>query len=187
MSGLWLIASGHTPALRGAVFGGDDDLDEGGRSAALALRGTPRLLPRSFPHGRLLVAPSRAARQTAETLSPGTPVTEEPALAEPDYGTWTGRAVDQVAPAELQRWLTDPTAAPHGGQSLADVQDRAQAWLGGHTTGKLTVVAHPIVVRALIAAALGLPADGVRRLAVGPLSITRLSHHTHWSLFLTSP
>lgn len=181
MTGLRLIASGHTPALRRAVFGGDDDLDEGGHRAALDLRTSPRLLPRFFPGSPWIVAPSRAAHRTAETLTE-TPVAEEPALTEPDYGTWTGRTLDQIDPAGLQQWLTDPTAAPHGGETLTDVTARTAGWLDDHTGGTLTVVAHPIIIRTLIAAALTLPATHLRHLAVAPLSVTRLTHHGHWNL-----
>ncbi|MDI6103777.1 histidine phosphatase family protein [Actinoplanes sp. NEAU-A12] len=186
MNGLRLIASGHTPALRATVLGGDHDLDEGGHRAALALRTAPQLLTRLFPDSPWLVAPSRAAHHTAATLT-DTSLTEEPALADPDYGTWTGHPLDRINPADLQSWLTDPTAAPHGGESLTDITARAGAWLDTHTAGKFTVVAHPIIIRTLIAAALELPATGSRRLAVAPLSVTRLTHHGHWSVHFPTP
>jgi broad specificity phosphatase PhoE len=182
VNGLRLIASGHTPALRRAVFGGDDDLDEGGRQAALALRSSPALQTRHFPDGPWTIAPSRAAAGTTGILAPGAAVTVDPALAEPDYGTWTGHHLDHPAPAALQQWLTDPDAAPHGGETTTAVTARITAWLHDHTTGRHTVVAHPTIIRTLIGAALDLPAGHTHRLAVAPLSVTRLTCHGRWHL-----
>ena len=162
MSGLRLVAAGHTAALRRAVFGGDDDLDEGGRNACRAVRVSPA--------GEWVCAPSRAAVQTVRELG-GDP-TVEPALADPHYGTWTGRTLADV---DLGDWLTDPAAAPHGGESLAAVTARAGAWLDSQAGRSLTAVAHPTVIRAVLAHALGLPADGIWRLDVAPLSVSRLT------------
>ena len=167
MSGLRLIAAGHTRALRRAVFGGDEDLDEGGLRAALALS------PTGVRATRWVSAPAAAARQTARALG-GDPA-DEPALADPDHGSWTGRMLDEVDPGELHTWLSDPSAAPHGGESLAAVAGRAAGWLGGQAGREVGAVAHPIVVRAVLAAALGLPAEGIRRLEVAPLAVVRLT------------
>jgi broad specificity phosphatase PhoE len=172
VSGLRLIAAGHTPALRRAVFGGDDDLDEGGRNAALALPPLP---------DPWVCAPTRAARQTAAALG-AVDVTEDPRLSDPDYGSWTGRAITDVM---LGDWLTDPSAAPHGGESLTAVRARAGAWLDDQAGRPLTAVAHPTVVRAVLCHALDLPADGIWRLDVAPLAVCRLTHRaSRWHLSL---
>ncbi|GIE78886.1 phosphoglycerate mutase [Actinoplanes philippinensis] len=183
MTALRLIAAGHTPALRRAVFGGDDPLDDAGRTATRALKDSPALLPRLFPDDRpWLIAPTRAARQTAHLLdAPAT--TEDPALAEPGFGAWTGRPLDQIDPAALQRFLTDPTAAPHGGESLTTASGRLTGWLQRQTTTRGTAIAHPLVIRLIVAAALGLP-PGTPRLAVAPLTVIRLTHHRGWTLHL---
>ena len=162
MSALRLVAAAHTPALRRAVFGGDDDLYEGGRNAARARRGLP---------GPWVCAPSRAARQTVHELGGSDPVIAAQ-LADADYGTWTGRGLTEVA---LGDWLTDPHAAPHGGESLAAAGARAGRWLDGQAGRAVTAVAHPTVVRALLAYALGLSPDGLWRFDVAPLSVSRLT------------
>ena len=36
-------------------------------------------------------------------------------------------------PAELAVWLTDPTQAPHGGESVVDLIDRVGGWLDSLT------------------------------------------------------
>ncbi|GAA0451696.1 phosphoglycerate mutase [Actinoplanes capillaceus] len=175
MTGLRLIAAGHTRALRRAVFGGDDPLDEAARNIARTLH-----LP---TRGPWLTGPSPAARETA-TLLGATPAID-PALADPDHGTWTGHTLDQIDPADLHTWLTDPAAAPHGGESHTQLLTRATTWLRNQHQPALTAVAHPTIIRAVLAAALDLPATTIRRLDVAPLSVTRLTHHPDgWHLHL---
>jgi broad specificity phosphatase PhoE len=174
MSGLRLLATAATPGLRRAAFGGDDDLDEGGLRAALALRS-----PLGGRADRWWSAPSQAARQTARAVGHDDPIVE-PALADPDYGTWTGLALNEVAlavPEELHAWLIDPLVAPHGGEPLAAVRARVGAWLDSQVGQHAVAVAHPIVVRAALTHALGLPDDGMWCLEVAPLSLIRVCHH----------
>lgn len=183
MSGLRLVAAGHTGALRRAVFGGDDDLDAGGRNAARAVHLPGRA-------GRWVCAPTRAARSTVRALAGPDPaeeprLVEEPRLADPDYGTWVGRTLGDLDPVSLSAWLTDPAAAPHGGEPLAAVTARAGSWLDEQTGRDLVAVAHPVVVRAVLAHALGLPSGGIWRLDVAPLAVCRLAHRSgRWHLFL---
>ncbi|MET8150222.1 histidine phosphatase family protein [Actinoplanes sp. NPDC049668] len=184
MSGLRLLAAAATPGLRRAVFGGDDDLDEGGLRAALALCDAGDLGGRA---DTWCCAPSRAALRTAAALGHDDAKADE-ALADPDYGTWTRLGLGDVAGAEpfgLQAWLTDPCAAPHGGESLAAVRRRAGAWLDQQAGLRVVAVAHPVVVRAMLTHALGLPDDAVWQLDVAPLSLTRLTHRSgRWHLHL---
>lgn len=179
MSGLRLLAAAPTPALRRAVFGGDDDLDEGGLRAALALSESdgPDLGGRT---DGWVCAPSQAALQTARALGHDDPVVEH-ALADPGYGSWTGLGLGDVAGADpegLQAWLTDPGAAPHGGESLTAVRRRVGAWLETQVEQRTVAVAHPAVVRAALTHALGLPDAAVWQLDVAPLSLIRLTHRT---------
>jgi broad specificity phosphatase PhoE len=185
VSGLRLLAAAATPGLRRAVFGGDDDLDEGGLRAALALTGAT--LSGTDLGGRAdrwVCAPSQAALQTARALGhddpAGDPVVEK-ALADPGYGRWAGLGLGDVAAADpegLQAWLTDPDAAPHGGESLSAVRQRVGAWLDAQAEQRVVAVAHPVVVRAALTHALGLPDSAVWQLDVAPLSLVRLTHRT---------
>ena len=180
MSGVRLLATAITPALRRAVFGGDDDdLDEGGLRAALALGGPdgPDLGGRG---DSWICAPSQAALQTARALGHDDPVVEK-ALADPSYGSWSGLGLGDVAgtdPEGLQTWLSDPEAAPHGGESLAAVRLRAGAWLDTQPEQRTVAIAHPVVIRAALTHALGLPDAAVWQLDVAPLSLIRLTHRT---------
>ncbi|NMO52752.1 histidine phosphatase family protein [Actinoplanes sp. TBRC 11911] len=172
MNGLRLVAAGPTRSLRRALFGGDDPLDEAGRNTARTMQIA----------GPWVCAPSRAAQQTVLELG-GTNALLEPALSDPDYGTWTGRTLSDV---DATTWLTDPDAAPHGGESLSAVRARAGAWLDHHTDTTLTAVAHTTIVRALLAYALRTPPDGIWSLEVAPLSVSHLTYRAgRWHLSIT--
>jgi broad specificity phosphatase PhoE len=181
---LRLVASAPTPALRRAVFGGDEDLDEGGLRAALALRSEPII-------GDTLSSPARAAVQTAR--AGGREPAVEPALADCAYGRWEGRSLADVIDAEpdaVQWWLTDPSAAPHGGESFADVVARVGAWLDARAGEHRRIVGftHATVVRAALVHALGVPIAAHRQIDVAPLSFTRLRTRSgRWSLHLAGP
>ncbi|MGW4948573.1 histidine phosphatase family protein, partial [Actinoplanes sp. NPDC004185] len=126
-------------------------------------------------------APSQAALQTARALGHDDPVVEK-ALADPAFGAWSGLGLGDVAgrdPEGLQAWLTDPGAAPHGGESLTAVRQRAGAWLDTQHEQRTVAVAHPVVVRAALTHALGLPDAAVWQLDVAPLSLIRLTHRTN--------
>ena len=72
---------------------------------------------------RAWTSPAARARQTAEAL--GLAADVEPALRGCDHGRWTGCSLAEAQAADgeaaLLAWLGDPAAAPHGGESFADV------------------------------------------------------------------
>ena len=187
-TGLLLVASAPTPALRQAAFGVDDDLDEGGRRAARVLVDPshgPALLGRAVA----VSGPARAALQTARAA--GREPAVDVALADPAFGRWTGRTLAEIIDAEpdaVQSWLSDPAAAPHGGESFTDVIARVATWLdrqAGDRDRRLVAFTHAVVVRAAVVHALGLPPVAFRQLDVAPLSVTRLRYRSgRWTLHL---
>ncbi|SCG38222.1 histidine phosphatase family protein [Micromonospora rifamycinica] len=190
-TGLRLVAHAHTAALRRAVFGaGDDDLDEGGRRAALALAGQGRGGPLGTGE-RCLTSPALAAVQTAYAL--GLHPTVEAALADCGYGGWSGRSLADVGarePDALRRWWETPEAAPHGGESLVALRERVGAWLDGGLGGggRVVAVTHPMVVRVAVGHVLQLPTAALFRLDVAPLAVVRLSRYgSRWQLQFTAP
>src|ERR1700677_820102 len=66
-----------------------------------------------------LTGPEKRTRQTAELL--GLQATIDLRLADLDCGRWRGDVLGGVLPADLAVWLTDPTRAPHGGESVVDL------------------------------------------------------------------
>ncbi|WP_328320915.1 histidine phosphatase family protein [Streptomyces sp. NBC_00388] len=175
-----LISPARSAALREARFGGEGPLDEAGlRSAERAVDAVPGA-------GRLLTAPDGRCRQTAGAL--GLRATPEPAIREWDLGRWTGATLDELTgrePDAVAAWLADPSAAPHGGESLHRLCERAGGWLEGLAGegGRVLAVAGPAVVRAAVLHALALPAGVFWRLDVAPLTLTELSGRAgRWNL-----
>ncbi|MFI9638810.1 histidine phosphatase family protein [Micromonospora sp. NPDC051925] len=189
---LRLVAHAHTGALRRAVFGaGDDDLDEGGRRAALALTAGP---DRRGPLGTVdvcLTSPASAAVQTAYAI--GLHPTVDAALADCDYAGWAGQSLADVGarePEALRQWQDVPEAAPHGGESLAALRDRVGGWLDTRLAPgvRVAAVTHPMVIRVAIGHALRLPMAALPRLDVAPLAVVRLSRYgSRWQLQFTAP
>ncbi|MEU5672105.1 histidine phosphatase family protein [Micromonospora sp. NPDC047762] len=187
---LRLVAHGHTAALRRARFGGaDDGLDEGGLRAALAQAhaGADRRW-RLGENATCLSSPAVAARQTADAF--GLLPTVETALADCDYGDWSGRSLEEVAesqPQALHDWLSAPDCAPHGGESVTEVRDRVGSWLDAQhrAGGRVIAVTHPLVIRVAVVHALGLPMATYRQVDVEPLAVVRLtSQGARWHLRL---
>ncbi|MGK5733496.1 histidine phosphatase family protein [Streptomyces sp. URMC 124] len=159
-----------TPAHE-ARFGDDGPL---GAAGARRTRAAAGALPAA---ARVLTAPSARCAGSAEALGL-TAARPEPALRDLDAGRWHGRLLAEVGadePKALAAWLTDPGAAPHGGESVLDVVARAGAWLDGLEDGRVLAVTTPVVIRAALVHALALPPQTFWRLDVLPLSVTELS------------
>ncbi|MFE3447554.1 histidine phosphatase family protein [Nonomuraea sp. NPDC059194] len=119
-----------TAGMRGARFPTGEEradpssLDKARRLAPMFTAGTV------FAGRAAFAAPGPAAWETAVAL--GFEPVVVPELAEPDHGRWRGLPYEEVAqadPESFARWLTDPGAAPHGGESHADAAARVVGWL----------------------------------------------------------
>ncbi len=127
--------------------------------------------------------PETRTRSTAELL--GTQAVIEPKLADLDFGRWRGDVLGRVLPAELARWLTDPTCAPHGGESVVELIDRVAGWMDSLSSqrGRILAVTHPAVVRATILVVLDAPPKSFWRIDVAPVSRTVVHFRGHaWTL-----
>ena len=79
-------------------------------------------------------------------------------LAEMHFGDWEGLAWSAIPRIELDAWAADVTGyAPPGGESVASVQARALAFVGGLDVPEAIVVTHAGIIRVLRAASLGRP------------------------------
>ncbi|RNJ41667.1 histidine phosphatase family protein [Mesorhizobium erdmanii] len=166
---LTMICNGATAATRRGSFPLDEPLEPRSLTRAKAMRGTLRRADRAW------TAPALRARQTAEALSLEAAV--EPLLADQDHGGWAGKSFEDVQaeqPGDIAAWLTDPDAAPHGGESLADVARRASGLMEklmaepGHTIA----LTHASVIRTAIVHVLGAPLAACWKIDIEPLSIT---------------
>ncbi|MER7550393.1 histidine phosphatase family protein [Streptomyces anulatus] len=183
-----LISPAMNAALREARFDGDAPLDRSGRERANAAADA---VPTA---GLTLSGPSERCRETSEAL--GLAARTEPALAGWDLARWSGLRLDDVAaaePARMSAWLGDPSAAPHGGESLRDLVGRIGGWLdslaGPDAPGTAVLaVAEAAVVRAAVVHGLRLPAEAFWRLDVAPLTLTELSGRSgRWNVGLGRP
>ena len=117
---LTLVSHAMTDAMAAGRFPTDEPLNSTGRrqvDASIELGET----------GQVFCGPEQRTRQTAELL--GVQPVVESKLADLDCGRWRGDVLGGVPPAELAIWLTDPTRAPHGGESVVDLIDRVSGWM----------------------------------------------------------
>jgi len=94
-------------------------------------------------------------------------------------------ALSGVRPDDLAIWLTDPTRAPHGGESVVELIERVRGWMDSLTTRRtrLVAVTHPSVIRAAILVALSAPPKSFWRIDIAPVSRTVMHFRGHaWTL-----
>jgi broad specificity phosphatase PhoE len=177
---LILICHASTAAVRTCSFPSDEPLDEHGKDSAAMLAGR---LPSA---DQWLTSPELRTRQTAEAL--GLDAAVEPTLRDCDYASWSGHSFKDVyarEPEAVAVWLSDPAAAPHGGESVQSLMQRVADWLLGEQAHhrRSIVVTHSAIIRAAMVHAIGAPLQSFWRIDIAPLSITRLSGHTdRWNL-----
>ncbi|MDA0185805.1 histidine phosphatase family protein [Solirubrobacter phytolaccae] len=178
MRRLLLVRHASTAAVRAAAFGADEELDASGREASSRLAGR-------LPRGEVLISPARRAAETAAGLDVAR---VEPALAECDFGAWAGRPLSEVAeesPQDVHAWMTDPDAAPHGGESLTALLARVRSWMDeqAREDGTAIAITHGGVVKAAVVTALDAPPSAFWRIDVSPVSITELhAHDGRWTV-----
>ena len=169
---LVLVCHASTAAVRAPAFPVDEPLDGHGLERAAALAKTLPRLERCFS------SPELRTMQTAEAL--GLNAVPLPSLRDCDYGTWRGRAYDDVVerePDAIAEWLRDPSSAPHGGEPLQSLMRRVGEWLAGENVPRrqTIVVTHASVIRAAIVYAIEADLPSFWRIDIAPLSVTRLT------------
>jgi broad specificity phosphatase PhoE len=175
---LLLVRHAPTAATRAAAFPADEPLDERGRGAAASL--ADRLPARC----EVLCSPAARCVQTA-TAAGLTPLRSERLLAECDFGAWAGCCLAEVEARAAGAWMTDPSATPHGGESLRAFAARVAGWLDmqARLDGRAVAITHGGVVKAAVVHALGAPLDAFWRIDCAPLSITELhAHDGRWTV-----
>jgi len=183
-----LLRHGRSTANTAGVLAGRSEgvaLDEAGTTQALALVERLAVLPVvavvSSPLTRCqqTVAPLIAARDLAPIL--------DSRLAEVDYGTWTGRAIKDLAKEPLWSVVQQhPSAAVFpGGEGLAQMQVRAVAAVREHDRTLAAehgrdvlwvACSHGDVIKAVLADALGAHLDAFQRIVADPCSISAVRY-----------
>ena len=177
---LTFISHAPTAAVRAAAFPLDESIDEKGKHAASSLAGE---LP---PFSAVWASPARRAMETANALNLSAEV--DPQLRDMDLGRWAGRTFSDIEtsePQEMLHWLSDPSANPHGGESLEQLLARVRIWLGdvAQRRGRIAAVTHPAVIRAAIVVAIEATPLSFWRIDIVPLGVVELgSNGMRWTL-----
>jgi len=166
-----LLRHGQTPMSVQKRYAGVTDApltDTGIRQAAEAAK---RLAPAGID--AIVASPLQRTVRTAEEVAAvtGAPVLTDEGFRETDFGAWEGLTFAEVRerwPSEVTTWLADPSVAPPGGESFAQVSERVTAALhrvlaerAGQT---VLVVSHVTPIKTLVAAALLAPPAALFRM-----------------------
>ncbi len=178
---LTLICHARTVAQKLSRFPTDEPVEMVWQSAKCSRRGTSKVAP------RLLCGPEARTRQTAELFGSDAQVVE--ALRDCDFGRWRGLRIGDLQknePDALQDWIEDPHSAPHGGESVMQLGERAAAWLATleATPGHIIAITHPYVIRAALTHVL--QSQAFNLIDVEPLSAIELRFTGRWRLRLMS-
>ena len=176
---LTLICHARTVAWKLARFALDEPLEMDWQALRLSrckqFKGTPRLV----------CGPELRTRQTAELFGSAPQIVD--ALKDCDFGRWAGVRISELQTThgeELRHWLADPASAPHGGESLLQLEERLGAWLTTlqSTPGHIVAVTHPFVIRAALTHVLQGASSSL--IDVEPLATVELRFHGRWRLRL---
>jgi broad specificity phosphatase PhoE len=132
-------------------------------------------------------------QRTQETAAPiaqalGMAVVTDDALAEIDFGEWTGRTFEELDRDDHARWRIwcdrKSEAGAPGGELFVDVQRRIMARLEHlrrlHPSETVLLFSHGDVIKAALAGYLGLPLDHVGRFEIAPASVSIVEAGTDW-------
>lgn len=177
----WWVRHAPVTENQGRIYGAAD-LDCVTEDAA-AFQGLARLLPED---ARLVTSHLKRTRQTAEAIrAAGLALPEalvEPAIGEQSFGDWQGMRHEDLQSEEAftghHFWLCPGHFRPPGGESFADLIARAAAAIerisDDHPDRDIVAIGHGGTIRAALALALGLDAEGALGFTIDNLSVTRL-------------
>jgi len=168
----------------GGLGGANPPLSEVGIEQA---RETGRWLRSLSEHvDEVLTSPVLRTVQTAEVIAEvlGQRPQQVPAFAEMEFGRWDGLSFAEVAERhgdDMRAWFASLDAAPHGGESFREVEQRVVAGLDELVTERagrtLVLVSHVTPIKVLVARALGAPLDAVYRMELSPASVSVISYY----------
>lgn len=172
----WWIRHAPSASAPNIIHGRDDvaaDLSDTDSLAWLAAL---------LPSGPVVTSGLARAMQTAEALKRLNPslsaIPTESDFCEQDFGAWTGRTWDEIAPLAPDFWVDPVTTAPPDGESYAEtcrrVLRRVIALSNQRRDGTIVSVAHAGTIRAALALALDLDFAASIRFEIEPLSLTRI-------------
>ncbi len=142
---------------------------------------------RSEPLHAIFTSPLQRAAHTAQAVAkfhPDVPLREDAALLEIGHGDWEGLMIDEVVGRYadgLREWRDHPTRSqmPNGesfSNILKRVLDFKEQLCQEHTDRNVLVSTHDVVVKILVADALGMNMDRINRIWVTNASISVIEY-----------
>ena len=168
-------------ALLDHAFGGREPhpLSDAGRAQA----GRIAVALKSRAVAAIVASPVQRAVETAAPIATqfGLTIQIDPAFTEIDFAGWTGQSFDDlhVTPAWHAWNRFRSTACVPGGEGILDVQRRAIAGLsrlaGTYPDAEIVIVSHADVIKVVVTHVLGAPLDLMRRIEIGPGSVSTIA------------
>jgi len=171
---VWLVRHGRVTA-RDIAYGDDDvPLSSDGKTQTDAVAESFRNVEVTF----VATSPLQRARAMGEAVGRacGVSIEVDPRLAELQRGDWQGLTRTEYAARWAREsdayWRAPLTWRGHGGESEAQLVERAwpalEAAVRGADGGVAVLTAHRQVIRALVAAAIGVPVGISHAVALDP-------------------
>ena len=177
---LHLIRHGETVLTPSRKFSGIGPLnpvltDTGRAQAAKVAEAVSKLNPEV-----LIASPLNRTSETAKAIAQTTDleINFDEIWFEMDFGYWDGLSVEEVKakyPADYEKWLTDLSFEPAGGESWEAITIRVEAALSKILSEfpgqRVAVVTHNCVIKTAVALCLSAPIESVFHMDIGPCSI----------------
>jgi ribonuclease H / adenosylcobalamin/alpha-ribazole phosphatase len=177
---LYLIRHGETVLTPGRKFSGIGPLNpiltETGRAQAEKVaEAVSELKPEV-----LIASPLNRTSETAKAIAQTTDleINFDEIWLEMDFGYWDGLSVEEVKaqfPADYEKWVTDLSFQPAGGESWEAITIRVEAALSKilaeYPGQKVAVITHNCVIKTAVALCLSAPIESVFHMDIGPCSI----------------
>lgn len=131
----------------------------------------------------IYTSPLLRAHQTAKIIAgegKRIRLIRSPAVSEIDYGRWVGKTFDEVTgDKNYQIYHTTPRLAQApGGEKMTDVYRRAVGFIETlrkrHKRGRIAVVSHADVIKAILTRYLRLPLDDLLKIRIDNCSLSSL-------------
>jgi probable phosphoglycerate mutase len=155
------------------------------RQAAVAITRLAEFWPEIPVPSAMYSSPMVRVQETAAPIAERlglTPVVDD-RLREMEFGQWEGLTHSEIEtgwPGDYERWRSEGTFAPPGGESHVDLAARIGPALGeiveSHRGEAVVVVAHAAVNRTAFGRASGMDSSRWSSLRVPPASLTILNH-----------
>jgi alpha-ribazole phosphatase len=182
---LFLLRHGDVEGMAAREVRGRRDVGLSARGLAQH-RALVEWLGERAPLTRVIASPLGRCRDLGERLAraAGLELELAPELTEQHMGSWQGQTWDAISRSEGRvindYWDDYWNAVPPGGESMATLSARTVAWWQAHEPelrgGRVALVTHAGVIRALLATFLGLPGGEALRFAPPPATLTLLAH-----------